>query len=632
MRTTSIYRRAQRRAGRASCQWGLALALGMIAFIPTTSPSQDVWIDTGIYMDDDVVIDARIIKPLGFPPSGGFPGIVLVHGYGGRKEHMEEIQIALATYGYASLAYSVRGQGNSGGVSTVDAERETEDLVQVIQFFRNTRDINRNKLGVTGGSQGGIHSWMAAVHRMPGVKAVAPLIATPDFAATLVPNGCIRTALPRELRLSTVRYSPETDRLEQFVVANQYDSILTFIAHRDLASRVGDVQIPVLQVLGWGDIIFPANGGIRARNVMTTNGVPVHSYFGTNGHGLTPDPLDAGPTLLKLVEWFDHWLRGFSMEGDNLPLVVYSDDRLGFDRDATVEWPPPGAFEGRFYLTPHGLADAPPDPGEPETSLFSLTYDTTYGPQKGWDDLYGGEAFMQAFSSVPLRFVTPRFDHPVEITGIPTGRVYVRSDDPSFQVHVRLYEVNDLTAPDEWTLFSRSIHGIRNNTPGELHAVDIEGTAISHVIDWGHRLGVEITSLDMLSETQAHTIPYFASTSVELVSSIEHPSYVLFGDTTELTGVAPGRQDVPSHIDLEQNYPNPFNPSTEITFVLPKAGRVTLTVCDILGREVATLVDEVRPAGRHTVWFNASGLSSGVYFSRLVVGDVARTGRMVLLK
>jgi hypothetical protein len=83
---------------------------------------------------------------------------------------------------------------------------------------------------------------------------------------------------------------------------------------------------------------------------------------------------------------------------------------------------------------------------------------------------------------------------------------------------------------------------------------------------------------------------------------------------------------------LMQNYPNPFNASTTIRFVLPEPQVVKLKVFDLLGRQVQTLIDEYKRAGVHTVIFDASGLSSGVYFCRLQAGEMVETRRMVLLK
>jgi hypothetical protein len=83
---------------------------------------------------------------------------------------------------------------------------------------------------------------------------------------------------------------------------------------------------------------------------------------------------------------------------------------------------------------------------------------------------------------------------------------------------------------------------------------------------------------------------------------------------------------------LSQNYPNPFNPSTSISYTLPEAGMTTLKVYDMLGREVATLVNGVVSQGTHSVTFNASNLGSGVYMYELRSGNTRITNKMTLMK
>jgi hypothetical protein len=97
-------------------------------------------------------------------------------------------------------------------------------------------------------------------------------------------------------------------------------------------------------------------------------------------------------------------------------------------------------------------------------------------------------------------------------------------------------------------------------------------------------------------------------------------------------GKTPAAKTLPSEYVVAQNYPNPFNPSTQIHFELPKDGVVHLVVYDILGREVSTLVNEQKPAGRYDIDFNTTGLTSGVYFYRMQVGDFTGIKKMVLLK
>ena len=87
------------------------------------------------------------------------------------------------------------------------------------------------------------------------------------------------------------------------------------------------------------------------------------------------------------------------------------------------------------------------------------------------------------------------------------------------------------------------------------------------------------------------------------------------------------------NFNLSQNYPNPFNPSTKISYELRVAGYIVLRVFDALGKEVVTLVNEVKNAGRHEVEFKAGNLSSGVYFYTLSSnGSQISVKRMALVK
>lgn len=93
-----------------------------------------------------------------------------------------------------------------------------------------------------------------------------------------------------------------------------------------------------------------------------------------------------------------------------------------------------------------------------------------------------------------------------------------------------------------------------------------------------------------------------------------------------------GAEEPPAQFALEAAYPNPFNPRATIGFSLPQSAEVRLAVYDVLGREVAVLVEGVRPAGRHEAVFEASGLPTGVYLYRLAAGRLSETRRMLLVK
>ncbi|HAY33227.1 MAG TPA: hypothetical protein DCY06_03755 [Bacteroidetes bacterium] len=118
----------------------------------------------------------------------------------------------------------------------------------------------------------------------------------------------------------------------------------------------------------------------------------------------------------------------------------------------------------------------------------------------------------------------------------------------------------------------------------------------------------------------------------EHINSINTDIQKLFSKRNSLESIE-NKVLIPTEYNLSQNYPNPFNPTTKINFSLPEDGKIKLTVYDILGREVKRLINsEFRSAGRYTVEFIGTGLSSGVYFYKLEAGKFVQTKRMVLIK
>jgi hypothetical protein len=97
-------------------------------------------------------------------------------------------------------------------------------------------------------------------------------------------------------------------------------------------------------------------------------------------------------------------------------------------------------------------------------------------------------------------------------------------------------------------------------------------------------------------------------------------------------GVGNNNQQVPNVYSLSQNFPNPFNPATEIKFSIPGQSFVKLVVYDINGNEVATLVNNEKPAGNYSVKFDATNFASGIYFYKLTAGSFESTKKMALVK
>ena len=124
----------------------------------------------------------------------------------------------------------------------------------------------------------------------------------------------------------------------------------------------------------------------------------------------------------------------------------------------------------------------------------------------------------------------------------------------------------------------------------------------------------------------------------QIINSCENPGINVYYKYVNIN-----RIDMPDEVEINklkivnefnlfQNYPNPFNPTTKIKYEISKTGLVTLKVYDVLGREVATLVNEEKLSGSYEVEFDGSNLSSGVYFYRMRAGDFIDTKKFVLIK
>ena len=100
---------------------------------------------------------------------------------------------------------------------------------------------------------------------------------------------------------------------------------------------------------------------------------------------------------------------------------------------------------------------------------------------------------------------------------------------------------------------------------------------------------------------------------------------------TPMTGIELDIDQI-STFELSNNYPNPFNPSTKIRYSIPNQSHVSLKVFDVLGREITTLINKEQPQGNYEIEFNASHLTSGIYFYRIQAGPFVMTKKMILMK
>ncbi len=130
----------------------------------------------------------------------------------------------------------------------------------------------------------------------------------------------------------------------------------------------------------------------------------------------------------------------------------------------------------------------------------------------------------------------------------------------------------------------------------------------------------------VISATSARLSAGLTSARIRVVPTGDQPPAPPSGEMPGAGGTIPGR------FLLYESFPNPFNPSTRISYDLPQSAHVKLAIYDVMGREVAALVDEMQDAGRRSVEWRAAGLPSGVYFCRLAAGNAVQIRKMLLMK
>ncbi|MCP5064343.1 MAG: T9SS type A sorting domain-containing protein [Ignavibacteriae bacterium] len=187
---------------------------------------------------------------------------------------------------------------------------------------------------------------------------------------------------------------------------------------------------------------------------------------------------------------------------------------------------------------------------------------------------------------------------------------------------------------------SQDEHPVLNwtaNTEPDLEEYNIYRKGGYPFIDWVVIETVNSTTYEdiELTTTYSHGEDYFYKITAVDVNNNESEDYsntVEVEARLEKQNIVENLELKPKEYALNSNYPNPFNPTTNISYQLPKSSNVTLKVYDMLGKEVAELVNENKSAGVYNVSFNASNLPSGLYFYKIQADEFTEVRKMLLMK
>jgi pimeloyl-ACP methyl ester carboxylesterase len=285
-------------------------------------------------MSDGVQIAVSYFQPVGTPPAGGWPAVMLLHGLGQTRNTSDFVNWSpnsmaaqyLAPEGYAVLTYDARAHGESGGNFTLDGPRELADFRELLTWLTTRHPVDARHVGAYGASYGGGVVWKAAVEGLP-LAAIVPTATWTDLNEALAPQGLVRAGilLGFSQDIPQERYGPEERQLLSDALSERNISALeAYAASRSTRTQLGSVRIPTFMLQGRRDFAFDANQAIAAYRRLRG---PKRLYIGDFGHTPAPNPPDEFAYLATQVRaWFDRFLKGIPNGIDKRPPVEIAPD------------------------------------------------------------------------------------------------------------------------------------------------------------------------------------------------------------------------------------------------------------------------------------------------------------------
>ncbi len=584
----------------------------------------------------------------------GYPCVIMVHGYGDRKETLAQFASAQANYGYVVYTYSVRGQGNSTGLSNLMSEVEADDLIEFVNYIKaDTVGLDTTKILIMGGSQGGTIPYIAALRGM-NVAAIISSVTSPEFASSWIENGSVKMSY-----LWTISYTPDTARYNPLVTAmekwvyqtgtknDKWDSLAYWMPiGRNFANQVQNLNVPILLENSWQDYFFNASGNIRS--LAQLNGKPHRAYFGAViGHGGDISETENVWHMNYFNEWFYEYIWKMPQGFESRPRYNFAytsfpktNGQWSFVHDSSEVFPPAGITDYKLHFNIlHTLL--------PFNSFFNFlkvsfknNVTNGYTLQNAIYDEFKGSNFTNKFKVEKELFTSPKLAIDVKMVGTPKITLRYESTANLCQYNFQMFEVT----PDGKQYFvSRLNYTDRGYNANTVKTATFEGQSRAHIFKKNSRIRIVATNLDKVIEdtTFLNSNPYVlpvmtnATNTIYLNGSYIEMPFLLGPANNPVIFEEENQTQVADNFSLSQNYPNPFNPVTSISFTLPAGfnGAVSLKIFDITGREVSNLVNSTLSQGTYSFQWDASRYSSGVYFYQLTAGNSFRDiKKMILVK
>jgi predicted acyl esterase len=425
---------------------------------------------------------------------------------------------------------------------------------------------------------------------------------------------------------------------------DKWDSLNYWLPQqRNFTSLVSQNITPVLLENSWEDKFFNASGNINTIPLVNS---PKRYYFGAvKGHGGDSSATESIWHKNFFNEWYDYWLLNISNNILTRPKYHYAyttyplvNNMWTFVHDSSAVWPISNLVPLKLYFNPNSQLKTVPSTAN-SSVILNNNVSSSLTMQQAVEMEFTGSQFNSLFQKSQLTFDSDSLTQDTKLIGTPVVNLDYSSNAGKCQFNVQVYDVKGSSAK----LVTRINYTDRSNVPNTRKTISINGLSHAHLFQKGNKIRIIITNLDTspgdtsFLQTNPYVLPVLDNASDNIYLSgncyinlpVQYPTRVsVNGNSGNVT---------PYDFVLYQNYPNPFNPSTTIKFQVKDAGLVTLKIYDILGKEVATVVNENLKAGTYEKQFSFdlytnNKASSGIYFYKLTQGNNMAVKKLMYIK
>ncbi len=316
-----------------------ALVVSLVVFVASAAPAT-TFSQTELILvsSDGTPLAATLFLPDGSPPTGGWPGVVFMHGLGGTRSSANTIAQAMGVIGpdYAVLSYDARGHGASGGLVGIDGPAEIDDVKTAFGYLRDRPEVADDRIGAWGISYGGGAAWNSLVAGVPWA-AIEVAETWTDLEQALAPQGLAKTGVIAGFlsSIDPARISAEVLAIRAAAFSGTLTGVSSFAAARSSITRLATIRTPVFLMQGRRDFAFGLEQAVKAFGLVAG---PKRLWIGNHGHAPStfPGP-DSGLMLAEGKLWFDRHLRGAQVAlDDQRPVVIAAEGKATVSRFATL--------------------------------------------------------------------------------------------------------------------------------------------------------------------------------------------------------------------------------------------------------------------------------------------------------